>query len=53
MLSPDGKPVTEILDPVPEIERNRWLEVIREMLDTEEMYYDEHNYLHLTTGKNS
>jgi ATP-dependent DNA helicase RecQ len=47
LISQGGKPLTEVLHHAPELEKERWIEVIREMLDTEELYYDEEGWLHL------
>lgn len=38
----------EIIKTVPELEKDMWMEVIREMLDNEELYYDQAGMLHLT-----
>ena len=50
MLS-GSKPVTEVLENVPELEKDRWLVVIKELLETEELYYDEDGSLHLAGVK--
>jgi ATP-dependent DNA helicase RecQ len=48
LYSGGGIPVADILKQVPELEKDHWLDVIREMLDTEELYYDEKGCLHLS-----
>ena len=47
-----GKKVSEILHPVPELEKDHWIQVIREMLETEELYYDENGLLYVAGEHN-
>jgi ATP-dependent DNA helicase RecQ len=42
-----GKPIREVLDHAPELEKDHWLEMIREMLESEELYYDENGLLYV------
>lgn len=50
LLQEGGKQVHELIYHAPELEKDHWIQVIREMLDTEELYYDENGLL-LVTGK--
>jgi ATP-dependent DNA helicase RecQ len=45
MLQEGGKQVHEIIYQAPELEKDLWVHVIREMLETEELYYDENGLL--------
>ena len=49
----EGKTIQKLLHEVPELEKVDWIMVIRLMLDTEELYYDEHGYLHPVGENNS
>jgi len=48
----EGKTIQKLLNDVPELEKEDWIMVIRLMLDTEELYYDEHGNLH-PAGENN
>ena len=45
-LNKKAVPIQSLLAEVDELEKEDWIMVIRLMLDTEELYYDEHGNLH-------
>jgi ATP-dependent DNA helicase RecQ len=47
LISAGGTSVKEILSNVPELDQDDWIYVIKEMLETEELYYDENELLHV------
>jgi ATP-dependent DNA helicase RecQ len=51
LLQEGGKQVHEVVNHAPELEKDHWIQVIREMLDTEELYYDENGLLLVTRGQ--
>ena len=52
MIKQESKTLQSLLNEVPEIEQEDWIMVIRLMLDIEELYYDEHGFLH-PAGENN
>jgi hypothetical protein len=46
MIRKESKNLQNLLHEVPELEQEDWVMVIQLMLDTEELYYDEHGFLH-------
>lgn len=53
LIQQESKTVQNLLYDVPELEQEDWIMVIRLMLDTEELYYDEHGFLHPAGEKNT
>jgi hypothetical protein len=52
MIRQESKNLQNLLREVPELEQEDWIMVIQLMLDTEELYYDEHGFLH-PAGENN
>jgi ATP-dependent DNA helicase RecQ len=52
MIRQESITLQNLLLEVPELEQEDWIMVIRLMLDTEELYYDEHGFLH-PAGENN
>lgn len=52
MIRQESKTLQNLLCEVPELEQEDWIMVIQLMLDMEELYYDEHGFLH-PAGENN